>query len=114
MTTKRYCLALDLKDDPALIQKYTKHHAPGKVWPEITGSIKQAGIVEMEIYLTGNRLFMIIEVDESFDFHKKAQDDKNNPKVQQWENLMSKYQQQLPWASAVEKWVKMDKIFELQ
>ena len=113
MNTKRHCLALDLKDDEELIEEYKRYHAPGNTWPEITESIKDSGIVDMEIYLTGNRLFMIMEVDESFDPEKKAQMDASNPKVQQWENLMMKFQQLLPWAADGEKWVNMERIFKL-
>ena len=109
----RYCLACDLKDDPALIESYKAYHSSEKAWPEITASIKDAGILDMEIYLIGNRLFMIMEVDESFDFEKKAKMDKANPKVQEWEQLMWKFQQELPWAQKGEKWMLMDRIFKL-
>lgn len=109
----RYCLALDLKDDEALIQEYERHHRAGNVWPEITGSIRDAGIHNMEIYRTGNRLFMIIEADASFDFRAKAAMDAANPRVQEWESLMNTFQRPLPWAGTGEKWVLMNKIFEL-
>lgn len=108
---KRYCLALDLKDDPRLIQEYEEHHR--SVWPEIKKSILDAGIENMEIYRVSNRLFMIMEVNEAFSFEKKAAADDANPKVQEWENLMWKYQQKLPFAKEGEKWVLMKKIFEL-
>ena len=108
---KRYCLALDLKDDPELMKKYEDHHK--NVWPEIIKSIKDSGIEVLDIYRTGNRLFMIIEANENFSFEKKATMDANNPKVQQWEELMWEFQQALPWAGPGEKWVLMEKIFEL-
>ena len=69
---RRYCLALDLKDEPELIESYKKYHRPENFRPEITASIKESGIVNMEIYLTGNRLFMIMEVDEDFNFQNKV------------------------------------------
>ena len=111
MIMKRYCLALDLKDDAALIAEYEEYHR--KVWPEILKSIKDAGIEQMEIYRTGNRLFMIMETNESFNFGKKAKADAANEKVQEWEKLMWKYQQALPFAKPGEKWVLMEKIFSL-
>lgn len=109
---KRYCLALDLKDDPALIEEYEKYHAPGGVWPEILQSLRDSGITDMEIYRAGNRLFMIMTVDESFSFERKAQMDADNPKVQAWEELMWNFQQRLPWAKEGEKWILMDRIYK--
>ena len=111
--TKRYCYACDLKDDSKLISEYKAYHAKGKVWPEITKSITDAGITDMQIFLTGNRMFMIMEVDETFDPIKKAEMDANNPKNQEWENLMWNYQQELPWAKKGEKWVPLEKVFQL-
>jgi L-rhamnose mutarotase len=109
---RRYCLALDLKDDPELIKEYEKYHQ--NVWPEIIHSIKSFGIEVLDIYRTGNRMFMIIEANENFSFEKKAAADAANPKVQEWEELMWKYQQALPWAKPGEKWILMEKIFELE
>jgi L-rhamnose mutarotase len=108
---KRYCLALDLKDDPKLIAEYEAYHK--EVWPEILTSIKDSGIENMQIYRTANRLFMIMEVNDQFSFEEKSKADASNPKVQEWEQLMWKYQQALPHAKPGEKWVLMDKIFEL-
>jgi len=113
MKSTRFCFALDLKDNPEMIEAYTAYHKKENVWPEITDSIKNAGIQSMEIYLTGNRLFMIMEVDDSYDPNKKAKSDASNPKVQEWEDLMWTFQQQLPWADQGEKWVVMEQIFEL-
>ncbi len=113
MRTRRYCMACDLKDDPKLIEEYKAYHATGNAWPEIPKSIRDAGVVDMEIYLIGNRLFMIMEVDETFSFETKAKMDAENPKVQEWEELMWKYQQELPWAQKGEKWMPMEQIFKL-
>lgn len=111
---KKYCLCLDLKNDPKLIEIYKQYHAPGKVWPEITESIRTAGIENMEIFLAGNRMFMIMSVNESFDLETKAKADEANEKVQEWEKLMWGFQQALPWAKPGEKWIQMDKIFDLK
>ncbi|WEK33705.1 MAG: L-rhamnose mutarotase [Candidatus Pseudobacter hemicellulosilyticus] len=108
---QRYCLALDLKNDPAVIAAYEAHHRT--VWPEILASIRAAGIEQMEIYRTGNRLFMIMGVNDQFSFNKQQQADAANPKVQEWEALMWSYQQALPAAAPGVKWVLMDRIFEL-
>lgn len=109
---KRYCLALDLIDDPLLINEYEKWHQD--VWPEIKQSILSSGIASMQIYRAGNRLFMIMETKEGFSFEAKGKADAENPKVQEWEQLMWKFQQPLPFAKPGEKWLLMDKIFELQ
>ncbi|MBX2916841.1 MAG: L-rhamnose mutarotase [Cyclobacteriaceae bacterium] len=108
---KRYCLALDLKNDATLIAEYEAYHK--KVWPEVEASIKNSGIIHMEIYRTGNRLFMIMETTDSFSFDGKAKADLANPKVQEWETLMWNYQQALPGSQPGEKWKLMNKIFEL-
>lgn len=108
---KRFCLAVDLKDDPRLIAEYEKYHAA--VWPEILLSIKSSGIENMEIYRIMNRLFMIMETNDNFNFEKKAAADLSNDIVQQWETLMWKYQQPLPVAKEGEKWILMEKIFQL-
>ncbi len=107
----RYCLALDLKDDPRLIAEYEAYHKA--IWPEIKKSISDAGVLQMEIYRAGNRLFMIMETEEGFSFAKKNEMDLANPKVQEWEALMWRYQQALPVAKAGEKWVLMERIFAL-
>ena len=108
---RRYCLTLDLKDDPKLIAEYKRHHE--KIWPEIARSIKDAGIEDLEIYLLGTRMFMIMEVNQNFSFERKAVADRQNPKVQEWEQLMWTFQQALPEAKPGEKWLLMDRIFKL-
>ena len=109
---RRYCLTLDLKDDPALIAEYKRYHE--KIWPEITRSIKEAGIADMEIHLLGTRMFMIMEVNESFSFDAKNRADRLNPKVQEWETLMSTFQTALPQAKPGEKWLLMERVFKLE
>lgn len=111
MKTRRICYACDLKDNPELIQQYIEYHQ--EVWPEIKASIRDAGIMDMEIFQVFNRLFMIMEVNETYDDGIKAKMDAENPKVQEWENLMWKFQQSLPNAEKGEKWVRMQKIFKL-
>jgi len=107
---KRFCLALDLKDDQKLIKEYEEYHQ--NVWPEVKKSLKDSGIIEMQIWRLSNRLFMIIETQDDFSFERKAQMDASNPKVQEWEQLMSKFQSTFSFAKPGEKWLLMDKIFQ--
>jgi L-rhamnose mutarotase len=109
---RRYCLTLDLKDDPKLIAEYRRHHE--HVWPEIKESMRSAGIENMEIYLLGNRMFMILEVSAAFSWEAKQKADRENPQVQEWERLMWKFQQVLPTAKPGEKWLSMERIFALK
>ena len=111
--TRRICLALDLKDDPELIAEYERYHLAESAWPEIVDSIAGAGIAEMEIYRIGNRLFMVMDVDDHFDPDAKAVADAANPKVQAWETLMQDFQQALPWSNGKVEWMEMDLIYKL-
>ena len=110
----RQILLCDLKDDPALIARYKKYHAAGNAWPEITESIKSAGILDMQLFLAGNRLVMVMTTADDYDPVAKAAADANSPKVQEWETLMDTFQQRLPFAPAGEKWVAMERIFALE
>lgn len=109
---RRYCLTLDLKDDPKLIAQYKRYHE--QVWPEITQSIKQSGIEDLEIYLLGTRIFMVMEVNEHFSFDAKRKADSENPRVREWEELMWRFQKALPEAQLGEKWLLMERIFKLE
>ena len=107
----RHCLTLDLKDDATAISEYKQCHM--KIWPEIKQSMFDAGIVEMEIYLLGTRIFMIMDVDDTFSLPAKAAADAANPKVQEWETKMRAFQKRLPGAAPEQWWMLMDQIFKL-
>jgi L-rhamnose mutarotase len=111
--TRRLLYALDLQNDPTLIEEYERWHQAGRIWPEIVQSLRAAGIDEAQIYRTGNRLVLIIDVSPEFDPAAKAAADAADARVQAWENLMWKYQQALPWAQPGQKWVPMSRIFSL-
>lgn len=105
--------ALDLKDDPALIARYRQWHAPGQVPAAINDSIRKAGIEALEIYLVGNRLFMILTPGPDFDLAAKAAADAASEDVQKWETLMWDFQRALPFAAPGEKWLPMERIYSL-
>src|SRR5690242_7000126 len=111
-TMPRHCLTLDLKDDETAIAEYKRYHV--KIWPEVKKSLVDAGIEEMEIYLAGTRLFMIMEVSDRFSLSAKATADAANPKVQEWEAHMGRFQQELPQSRPGQKWVLMEKVFSLK
>ena len=107
---KKYCLALDLKDDARMIAEYEEHHK--NISPEILASIRDSGVERMELFRVGNRMFMIMEVVDGFSFEEKQNMDESSAAVQKWEALMWTYQQALPFAKPGEKWVLMKKIFD--
>jgi L-rhamnose mutarotase len=107
----RHCLTLDLKKNEAAIAEYKRYHK--KIWPEVKESLLDAGVLTMEIYLLGTRMFMIMDVDETFSLSAKASADAVNAKVQEWETTMQQFQQQLPEARGDQWWMVMDKIFSL-
>ena len=107
----RHCLTFDLQNDPKKIAEYKRHHE--KIWPEVRDSLFAAGVVDMEIYLTGTRMFMIMDVNDSFSLEKKAAMDRANPKVQEWEASMAKFQDVPEGADPVRRWTPMEKVFDL-
>ena len=110
---KRYCQTLDLRDDPALIAEYRRLHSEQGVWREILDGIRSVGILEMEIYLLGTRLFMIVETAPDFDWTSAMARLATLPRQAEWEELTGRYQQALPGASSAEKWKLMERIFHL-
>jgi L-rhamnose mutarotase len=111
--TRRYCQTLDLKNDPLLIEEYKKYHSPLHFWPEIEEGIRSVGILDMEIYLVGSRLFMIVETPADFDWETAFQRLAGLPRQAEWEEKMSVFQAAAPGASSSEKWKLMERIFRL-
>lgn len=109
---KTYCFALDLYDDPALIEEYKRWHQLGTIWPEVLEHAKPAGVVSEEIYLAGDRLFMILTTSDDFDLDAHAAALAGSAVMQKWEDLMWKFQKPLPFAKPGQKWVRMEKIFD--
>lgn len=109
---QRFCLTLDLRNDPALIAEYIEHHKEGR--PEIHASIRDAGVIDMQLFELGGRLFMIMDTTDDFSFERKAAMDAANPRVQEWEALMAKFQDVGPDDDPGGKWKVMRKIFQLR
>ncbi|MEG1839183.1 MAG: L-rhamnose mutarotase [Bacteroidaceae bacterium] len=110
---KRYCQTLDLRDNPELIAEYRKRHSQENAWSEILDGIREVGILEMEIYILGTRLFMIVETTLDFDWNTSMERLNTLPRQQEWEEYMSIFQQAEPGASSAEKWQLMDRMFHL-
>jgi L-rhamnose mutarotase len=111
---KTYCLALDLHNEPDSIAEYRKYHEPDTIWPEVVENIKSQGILRETIFLIGNHMVMVLETTDDFSFESRSASDQANPKMREWEDLMWKYQKALPQAQPGEKWVRMEKIFEIR
>jgi L-rhamnose mutarotase len=112
MAAVRYALALDLVDDAQRIADYEKAHE--KIWLEVREHLRGQGVVQMEIYRLGTRLFMVMEVDPAlYSAEGMAQASLHNPAIVRWEALMWTYQVPTPWTPAGEKWAPMAKIFDL-
>ena len=110
---KRYCKILTLKNDPELIRQYKEVHAINKAWPEITQGMKDVGIIDMEIYIHGNLLFMIMDTVADFD-HKKAMAElASKPRQKEWENYVSRFQNTSSDASAGSKWTLIERIYKM-
>lgn len=108
---KRYCQTLDLKDDPKLMAEYMNRHSRSEVWPEILAGIREAGILEMEIYILNNRLFMIVETPLDFEWDTAMRKMAELPRQAEWENYMSVFQVANPGSTSAEKWQLMDRMF---
>lgn len=108
---KRYCKTLILKDDPGLIEEYKRVHQ--NVWPEIEQGMKEVGILDMEIYIFGNQLFMIMDTEPDFDHEKAMEELGKKPRQAEWEAYVAKFQVTSEEASAADKWQLMDRVFKL-
>lgn len=107
---RRYCLMLDLVDDPELIREYEDYHQ--KIWPEVVRCMTEAGVESMKIYRFGTRMAMVMEVNDEFSFERQKAINDNNATVQEWEELMWKYQQAIPGSKPGQKWVRATEIFD--
>jgi len=110
---KRYCQTLKLKDDATLIEEYKYWHSPQNCWPEIPEGIRAVGILDMEIYIHGNLLFMIIETPIDFDWDTAFGILATLDRQAEWEDFMAKFQIAKAGAGSSEKWTLMERIFSL-
>jgi L-rhamnose mutarotase len=111
---KRYCKTLKLEDDPGLIEAYKKVHMPENTWPEITQGMIDVGILDMEIYIMGTQLFMIMDTVPDFDHDRDMAILAAKPRQSEWEAFVSRFQRTSSEATADEKWQVMDRIYKLE
>ena len=109
--TKSYAMALDLRDDQALIEQYIEHHRA--VWPEALESLKRLGIEKMKIFLLGRRLFMYVEVPDDFDFPADLASYTDEPRAKEWDEFMRGFQERVPGAMQGEWWAQMEQVWDL-
>jgi L-rhamnose mutarotase len=108
----RHVLAVDLKDDPAVIEAYKAHHR--RVWPEVLRSLRGAGVADMQIYMLGRRLVMLVDMQDGLDVRRAfATHAASDPRVAEWEELMKSMQQPPPGSAAGEWWAVMQPVFHL-
>lgn len=110
---KRYCQTLDLKENPELIAEYRRLHSQEHSWKEIRDGIREVGILEMEIYILGSRLFMIVDAPVDFDWDTAMAKLATLPRQAEWEETVAKFQKCLPGATSDEKWKMMERMFYL-
>ncbi|PJJ08141.1 L-rhamnose mutarotase [Flavobacterium sp. 1] len=110
---KRYCKTMELRNDPLLIEAYKKAHTKEAAWPEITLGMKEVGIIDMEIYLLGTKLFMIMDTVADFDHDKAMVELALKPRQNEWEARMSQFQDSTAEATADQKWQLMDRIYKM-
>lgn len=110
---KRYCKTLDLYDDPTLIEEYRRVHSPGVTWPEIAQGMKEVGILDMEIYITGTKLFMIMDTVPGFDHELAMTELASKPGQKEWELFVARFQRTVTNASADEKWQLVERIYKM-
>lgn len=111
---KRFCKTLELRNNPDLITAYKKAHSKGQVWPEITQGMCEVGILDMEIYLLGTKLFMIMDTVPDFDHEKAMTELATKPRQSEWEAHMAQFQDSSAEATADEKWQLMERIFKFK
>ena len=111
---RRYCKTLDLHDDPVLVEEYKHVHSPGVTWPEVAQGMKEVGLLDMEIYISGTRLFMIMDTVPDFDHDKAMAELAKKPRQKEWEVFVAKFQKTSPGASADEKWKLVERIYKME
>ena len=110
---KRYVQTLDLRDDPDMIREYRKWHSKEFHWKEIRDGIREVGILEMELYLIGNHLTMIVDTPIDFDWQEAMDRLAKLPRQAEWETFVAKFQGCNAEARSDEKWQPMERIFYL-
>ena len=108
----RHVLTVNLKDEPGIVETYRRHHR--EVWPEVQASLRQHGVEQMDIYLLGRRLVMIVETRDGLSYRAAfASHASSSARVREWERLMKSLQEAPAEASAGEWWAVMEPVFHL-
>ena len=111
--SRRYVLTVNLKDDPGVVELYKRHHR--EVWPEVQASLARVGVEEMDIYLLGRRLVMVVEMRDDIDYRAEFRAHaSSSERVSEWERLMQSLQEPSVEARAGEWWAAMEPVFHLE
>ena len=111
--TKRYVQFLEINNDEELIAQYKYWHSEEHHWKEIRDGIRAVGILEMEIYMLGNRLVMIVDVPADFDWQTSMDRLATLPRQAEWEAFVARFQGCSAEARSDEKWQPAERIFRL-
>ena len=112
-TYKRYCKALEKKNDPELIEEYKRIHSRANVWPEVTDGMREVGIIDMEIYLVGTRLFMIMDTVPEFEHQSAMKELMKKSRQLEWELFVSRFQITTEDGTSVDKWKLVERIYKM-
>ena len=111
--TKRYVQFLEINNNPELIAQYRYWHSEAHHWQEIRDGIRAVGILEMEIYMLGNHLVMIVDAPADFDWQASMDRLATLPRQAEWEAFVARFQGCSAEARSDEKWQPAERIFRL-
>ena len=110
---KRYCQILEITDNPEMIRLYRECHSREKSWKEIRDGIRSVGILEMELYIYGNKVVMIVETPLDFDWKTAMEKLAGLPRQAEWEAFVAQFQGCDANATSDQKWQLMERMFYL-
>ncbi|WP_281635496.1 L-rhamnose mutarotase [Flavobacterium marginilacus] len=105
-------LTANLVDDPKMQKEYVDYHATQfEKWPEIAKGFCNADFQQLQVFKNGRQLMLIISIPKGESLDKlNPKTTENNPRVNDWNNLMKKYQTGIEGTKPDETWIFLNKI----